>query len=1044
MPNHSAQSAGDNYAECWSSSSTLPSRLLQCGHVTTHAAAQQFSCDSPCPVCSKPAPPFSENLHVRDYMPKASLLWNRPCTKRRILPERRNAQCIISYEAMLAQVSAGAQRLLLRGQRLRPRQYPQLADSFAVWRATPAGCNVQEGKIELPESGILLLTGQGVHFRKCTFSGGVVMCAGSGFSATFDECGFNWCTLCAVHGARVTLRRCSFRRSMPAVIANGPTTVTHFKYCLFHACITGVIAERGAAIVMQESRLLDTTTALIANGAGSHAELERTAVQVTDGADDAVHAVLAWGGGSMRMAQCEVTGACVGVQADGNGSTIEITGSSMTGLVRTVHVINAARASLRGTDLIMAAPSPPEHSQTGAGPGFVRDESAVEVGDNRSCDCCRGKGAVQLRQCMVRAVGASGLRVCDGGRADVALTTVVTPQDAVYVIGRASRMWLQGCKVRTVNLACRAVRMAGMLRIEDSSVVADVGECVICVESSLVVKGSKFCGGKTEQPASVVHVTYGKAAMVGCTVQGGVGGLRATASTIWLLDTHFEHLQRLGRENITTIVDGHRSSDIIAVGVVNCTFVMRNGSVRGHVHGVVASVDDDDAASVPVWLDCVRFEACAEAVFFSDTVKGVVRECHFTAGGGAGFGTSPEVADLFARPEGITFHECLGGTVKDCVFEGPWLAVAARSVQPVTVQGCEFRCPAQRDRPFVSVEAVAVVEGCKFSGGLAGVSVGGRGDATIRKCAFGPGGRAGVLLSPGGAGKVVDCTFRALPEAMHVQEEAKLAVQDCVCDQAGRGLVMFGGKSQVTAKRLTVHGANVGVLMLNGDGETLDGDLLRYCSDLKLVDCKMWGGRVSRSQDDTVTAGVSIQRSGSRATLLRCEIKGQEVGIDAQGSGTVKVRKSVVQGCRWGVAAGRGCKGRFSTCACCGGSAYDHASQEQQQEFWDDIEEMQQEGWPAQVVLEDVHVRECALVGVEVSVLGQVIAERVGVSGCGVTVVRSGHHTEYSRDGWPVGERSHFGNCWVTAGQEVKAMVVHQLRDRVGIEEETVHGVNVA
>lgn len=44
-------------------------------------------------------------------------------------------------------------------------------NSFAVWRAPSAGCIVQSGTVELPERGLLLLTGCGVRFYGTTFTG---------------------------------------------------------------------------------------------------------------------------------------------------------------------------------------------------------------------------------------------------------------------------------------------------------------------------------------------------------------------------------------------------------------------------------------------------------------------------------------------------------------------------------------------------------------------------------------------------------------------------------------------------------------------------------------------------------------------------------------------------------------------------------------------------------------------------------------------------------------------------------------------------------
>eukprot|EP00892_Ulva_mutabilis_P008806 jgi/Ulvmu1/6298/UM029_0005.1 len=167
----------DVNVECWSSASTLPARILLCGHVTTHELAMMYGQMFPCMLCGKPAPSSGLTLDVPDFVPPANLSWSAPGRKKRIVTAKDG----LIFEQLLARMSAGAQHVHLQGQRLRPQHVTRAVDSFLVWRATTAGCTIEHGTIALPKDGVLLLTGRGLRFRRCTFSG--ALCSARGHAA---------------------------------------------------------------------------------------------------------------------------------------------------------------------------------------------------------------------------------------------------------------------------------------------------------------------------------------------------------------------------------------------------------------------------------------------------------------------------------------------------------------------------------------------------------------------------------------------------------------------------------------------------------------------------------------------------------------------------------------------------------------------------------------------------------------------------------------------------------------------------------------------
>eukprot|EP00892_Ulva_mutabilis_P008814 jgi/Ulvmu1/6304/UM029_0011.1 len=81
----------------------------------------------------------------------------------------------------------------------------------------------------------------------------------------------------SVHSARLALRGCRFHRCVPAVVASGAATIARFTSCLFRSGQTGLIVDRGASIALWATEMLNSHVAVIADGAGSYAELQHTA-----------------------------------------------------------------------------------------------------------------------------------------------------------------------------------------------------------------------------------------------------------------------------------------------------------------------------------------------------------------------------------------------------------------------------------------------------------------------------------------------------------------------------------------------------------------------------------------------------------------------------------------------------------------------------------------------------------------------------------------------------------------------------------------------
>lgn len=75
-------------------------------------------------------------------------------------------------------------RLHLTMPPLRSRLRPPPKRTFRVWRATPAGCTVHSGAVELPERSVLLLAGRGAHFHGTTFKGPLLRRCSPPYSCT--------------------------------------------------------------------------------------------------------------------------------------------------------------------------------------------------------------------------------------------------------------------------------------------------------------------------------------------------------------------------------------------------------------------------------------------------------------------------------------------------------------------------------------------------------------------------------------------------------------------------------------------------------------------------------------------------------------------------------------------------------------------------------------------------------------------------------------------------------------------------------------------
>lgn len=102
-------------------------------------------------------------------------------------------------------------------------------------------------------------------------SGGSLVCCGSDFRATFQDCTFESCTVYAVHGAAVTLRACTLREGLTGLVAHGAGTAALLDSCTFDRCFNGFTAERGAAVTAVRCCCNHTRAFLLAHDPGTHA-----------------------------------------------------------------------------------------------------------------------------------------------------------------------------------------------------------------------------------------------------------------------------------------------------------------------------------------------------------------------------------------------------------------------------------------------------------------------------------------------------------------------------------------------------------------------------------------------------------------------------------------------------------------------------------------------------------------------------------------------------------------------------------------------------
>lgn len=107
------------------------------------------------------------------------------------------------------------------------------------------------------------------------------MCAGDGFSGSFDSCSFEKAPLYVVHGASASIRRCSFRNAhhQPGLCVSGQDAFAAIEKSIFSNCCTSVVATEGGGLCATDCVFTATLSGVIVNSSGSCASLQRCSMR---------------------------------------------------------------------------------------------------------------------------------------------------------------------------------------------------------------------------------------------------------------------------------------------------------------------------------------------------------------------------------------------------------------------------------------------------------------------------------------------------------------------------------------------------------------------------------------------------------------------------------------------------------------------------------------------------------------------------------------------------------------------------------------------
>eukprot|EP00892_Ulva_mutabilis_P008306 jgi/Ulvmu1/5848/UM025_0107.1 len=954
----------------WAPVHSLQHRLCLCGHTFAGSCTPYGpNGDIPCKICGRKPATGGQRLGCPDYVPTAALTWGTAQISQEEAIKVRSQGYIETVQDLLYELSCtGASHIQLQQRTVTLGPEPDSNAYMLVMRSSSRGAVVRSGDVALPVFGVVLLEGTGATFEDVTFSGGALVCAGHPFAGTFRRCTFR-CDVCVVHGARATFSACTFRSSGFGLTASGHAAHATVDGCTFHDCPASILAEAGAAITADTTRVFGSDSAITINGAGSHVSLTDC---TTHGGGAASRSAVTACDGAAALSGCRLACSRAILRASGPAATIDARDMHAEEFTTGIIMSRRARVSLADAHFSMR--------------GHPSTQSVITAGTLGAGASGAGGTRLQLERCRFHGGGSArsqGFTVRGGSSLAARQCRLECSGDALYADSRGSRVTLHDCEWRCQFHLCRVLSSGCTLALHGCSLTsggkvcwADNGATVIATDCTLQGQSG---GGDTS--AAACEASGGaKAALLRCVLRRAPIGLHCNRSTASAKECRVcELVNETGPAARPTLHP--RILAGIAYQSAAGRLSVEGGSVEGCLTGAIGGGTPLESGDLAVLG--VEFSCCALGVQTYENASVRVANCQFR-----GERHPRQHRVMYQKSFAIGIGQ-VRGSVTGCTFENYFKGIVnAAAPWEVGIRDCEFRDMFEGGA-CIDSGAQTLVDGCRFmKADQCVVGVGGK--ATVRDCAFGPDVAFAVVVNGGATVSTLNCRFRDCANAMLVTLRGCLAAQDCECvssDARSHAIRAEEGAFSVTAKRVTSAGGYAGVAI-----ESLEG----LGGSVKLVDCKLSGAEY----------GVDLQGPGLQGSLLRCDTARCTRGIVVTRAAVVRARQCNVSRCKYGVFLGSSTIILEAGCNVCGlaGDAAVNAALAYAEgpERSAPSGRCEHTGAMSMVTLEDVQVSDSAVAGVTVECMGHVDALRVHASNCGAGF------TEHARSA-----RSRFSECTV-------------------------------
>ena len=752
-----------------------------------------------------------------------------------------------------------------------------------------------------------------------------------------------------MHGAAVTLRRCTLANGFPAAVAHGAGTALHLHVCTLEACLTDVMAESGAIVTAAHCRSSGCIRSLIARDAGTAVSCHDCSLSGVPGGEG----ILA-DGSFVLLRGCSIQKFEYGVIVDGRGAAAELHGCSVTAGMHPVISREGALVLLRRTHVLVRMPLRAARPPPGSG-------AQAWLVCMEGCETGRSGGAAQLERCTLDAPEREQLGVAVRWSAAVTLLLckVSCGGNGVSVCERGRAATVSHCTVQSKHsAACFVEQPVCTVRVIGGRV--EGGQC-----AGVAAKGGRLvmrdaCAGGLPGVGALCAVTArlgGTATLLRCALRNAQRGVLMMRAAVYATDVTVSGL---------TNAENYRGEeDLCSTGFrqYGGTLSVAGGSVTGCTIGVAVSTEPGDSTPGAADFEDVTFDGNGISVRVCDGANcavSVVR-CEFsTAAGRLISGVMPEqVAVLALRCQRAV-------SVQDSTFRGHQRDIISDG--GITVSGCTF-LGGHGEGPNLLVTGSGTVRNCSFEGAPGGIAQRGfsaRGHRLdVHGCVFEGGVLEGISIE-GSQASISACRFDGGNKAIIAMRDAKVAVRDSECTGADVGL-QANGATSVRAQRLTFTGCK--------DAVTVDAGAAQR-TVMTLLDCVATGSELSCVS--TVSAGVEVLVTG-------CTLEDSPVGLSVNSGASVRVVNSRVTDCGIGALVGMPKESLRLACRACGQSGASGMAR-----AWRALHAggpggvegaaCVHEGAVAIATLEDVVMSGCTA-GLQASCAGRVTAQKLDVRG---------------------------------------------------------------